>query len=105
MANIIKVESSKLISTATAFQNTGNTVRNLTAEMTQLVVGLTGGVWNGEEAEAYVNKFRGLQDDIEKMNKMISEHVSDLNEIAREYDTASNKTISEINTLSSDVII
>ncbi len=105
MANIIKVSTEKLVSTASAFQGTGNTIRNLTAQMTELVTGLSGSVWTGDAAEAYIAKFKGLQDDIEKMNKMITEHVSDLNEIAREYDSAEGTSTSQINTLSSDVII
>lgn len=104
MDGILKVAPEQLISTATEFSNCGTTVRNITTAMTDIVVGLSA-AWSGEDASAYIAKFNGLQDDINKMHGMIQEHVNDLNEMARLYSNATTSNISEIESLSSDVII
>ena len=44
-----------------------------------------------------------LQDDIEKINRMIQEHVSDLNEMAREYQNAENASNEQSANLATDV--
>ncbi len=105
MTGTLKVDTAKLKSTATAFQATGNQVNSLTQQMTTIVTSLSGSVWSGDAASTYVKKFRGLQDDIKKMNKMITEHVNDLNSMASKYETteAANKELA--NALASDVII
>ena len=105
MANIIKVSTSKLTSTASAFQGSSSKVKNLTSQMTQIVTSLSGNVWSGDASSAYVNKFKGLQDDINKMVKMIDEHVSDLNQMAREYEAAENTNQQQASSLSSDVTV
>lgn len=104
MTGILKVTPEQLISTANEFQSIGTTVRNLTAEMTNIVTGLSN-IWEGEAATAYVAKFNGLQDDIERLHAMITEHVTDLNDMANVYSTAENTELDEIATLSSDVIV
>lgn len=105
MTGTLKVTPAKLKSTATAFQTTGNQVKNTTQQMTNLVTSLTGNVWSGDAASTYTKKFKGLQNDINRMVKMINEHVKDLNDMASQYEKteAANKEIA--NALSSDVII
>lgn len=105
MTGTLKVEPSKLKSTATAFQSTGNAIKSLTNQMTNLVNGLTGSVWSGDAASAYTNKFKGLQDDINRMIAMVNEHVSDLQEMAAEYEKAESANVSAASALSSDVIV
>ncbi|MBO5303959.1 MAG: WXG100 family type VII secretion target [Lachnospiraceae bacterium] len=104
-AAIIKVDTKKLTSTATAFQSTGNEIAKLTQQMTSTVKALTGNVWSGDAATAYVKKFDGLQDDIQKMSKMINEHVSDLQAIAKQYETSEEANVAVANTLADDVIV
>ncbi|MBO5373340.1 MAG: WXG100 family type VII secretion target [Lachnospiraceae bacterium] len=104
-AATIKVDTKKLTSTATAFQNTGNAVKTLTNNMTSTVKELTGNVWSGDAAIAYNKKFDGLQDDINKMINMINEHVTDLQAMAAEYEKAEAANIDATNALSADVII
>ena len=84
MNGTLKVTTSKLTSTASSFQSTGNQVKNLTTQMTTIVKSLSGQIWSGEAASAYIKKFDGMQDDISKIIKMINEHVTDLQEMARE---------------------
>lgn len=105
MNGTLKVSTAKLTSTASSFNSTGNQVKNLTTQMTSIVKSLSGQVWSGEAANAYTRKFNGLQDDINKMIKMINEHVTDLQEMAREYEAAENTNISATSSLSSDVIV
>lgn len=104
-AATIKVDTQKLTSTATAFQNTGNQIKTLTNSMTTTVKELTGNVWSGDAATAYVKKFDGLQNDINKMIAMINEHVADLQTIAQQYEKAEADNIQAANTLSADVIV
>lgn len=105
MNGTLKVTTSKLTSTASSFQSTGNQVKNLTTQMTTIVKSLSGQIWSGEAASAYIKKFDGMQDDISKIIKMINKHVTDLQEMAREYEAAENTNVSAANALSSDVIV
>lgn len=104
MEGILKVTPQQLMTTANEFNSCGTTVRNLTQSMTSLVSGLSS-VWTGEAATAYAAKFNGLQDDIERIHRMIAEHVQDLNDMAQNYESAENANLTEIEALSSDVIV
>lgn len=105
MAGILRVTPEKLQSTASSFEGTASTVNNLTQQMTSIVTGLSGQVWSGEAATAYVNKFNGLQDDMNRIYKMIQEHSTDLIEMAQQYIAAETANTEAANSLSSDVII
>ena len=52
---ILKVTPEKLQATASSFESTGSSVNNLTQQMTSIVTGLSGQIWSGEAATAYVN--------------------------------------------------
>lgn len=105
MTGTLKVDTSKLTGTASAFQGTGNQIKNLTSQMTNLVTGLSGEVWSGAAATAYVQKFQGLQDDINRMIAMVNEHVEDLQVMAQQYEQAESANVAAAGTLSSDVIV
>lgn len=102
---IIKVETSKLKSTATSFDNTGNQIKTITGQMVNIVNSLNGATWTGDAASKYKNQFTQLQDDISRMINMIKEHVADLNQMAKEYDTAENNNISLASALDGNVIV
>ena len=104
MEGIIKVSTEQLRSTASEFSTLGQQVSSLTSEMTNTVTSLASG-WEGDAAQAYINKFRGLEDDIQKMNNMIQEHVNDLYDMAQRYDDANTAAVDLAGTLSSDVIV
>ena len=104
MEGILKVDSQQLVQTASEFSGKAGTVGNMTSEMTNLVTGLAA-AWEGEASSAYVAKFKGLDDDIQMMVRMIQEHSADLEEMARAYEEAENQNMEEISTLSSDVIV
>ena len=105
MPGFLKVTPEKLISTASSFESQGSTVKTLTNQMVEIVTSLSGQVWSGEAATAYVNKFNGLQDDIQRIGAMITEHVTDLNQMAQEYQSAETANQELANSLSSDVIV
>lgn len=84
MDGIIKVSPELLISVAGEFSNQGSRISSLTSEMMNLVTGLAS-IWSGEAATTYMAKFRGLEDDIQRMVRMVSEHSTDLEEMARIY--------------------
>ena len=104
MQGTLKVDTAKLQSAASAFSTTAGTIRNLTNSMTETVNSLTGEVWSGDAREKYTSKFNGLQDDINRMISMINEHVKDLQEMAREYESAESANVSTAESLLSDVI-
>lgn len=104
MEGIIKVNSEQLVQTAGEFGNEAGIVGNLTAEMTNLVVGLASS-WEGEAANAYVTKFKGLENDIQMLVRMVQEHSTDLEDMARRYGDAESQNLEEISSLASDVIV
>lgn len=104
-AGTLRVTPEKLQTTASSFEGTGSTVNSLTQQMTSIVTGLSGQIWSGEAATAYVNKFNGLQDDMERIYKMIKEHSDDLITMAQQYIAAESSNAELANSLSSDVIV
>ncbi len=104
MEGTLRVTPEQLEAAAGEFSTKGTTIGNLTSEMTQLVEGLAS-VWEGEAATAYTTKFRQLDDDIQKMLRMIQEHSNDLTEMARVYREAETANQDEIAGLAGDVII
>ena len=103
MEGILKVTPEKLIEASNEFSSAGKAISALTAEMMSIVNGLRS-IWQGEASTSYSNKFSGLQDDIEKINRMIEEHVRDLGEMAREYQTAENESVEQSSGLSTEVV-
>lgn len=103
MNGIIKVDPQKLISTAEEFSGTGNQVKTLSDNMISITDSLKT-AWEGEAANTYNTKFHQLQDDMEKMHRMIQEHVRDLTEMAQQYIAAENANIDTGNSLAGDVI-
>lgn len=104
MEGTLRVTPEQLEAAATEFSAKGTTVGNLTSQMTQVVEGLSSS-WEGEAATAYTAKFRQLDDDIQKMIRMIQEHSNDLNEMARVYRDAEVANADEIAELAGDVIV
>lgn len=104
-AGLLRVSPEKLQATASSFESTGSTVNSLTQQMTSIVTSLSGQVWTGTAATAYVNKFNGLQDDMNRIYKMIQEHSTDLIDMATQYMNAENANADLANSLSSDVIV
>ncbi|MCR4740044.1 MAG: WXG100 family type VII secretion target [Lachnospiraceae bacterium] len=103
MEGMLKVTPEKLLQASGEFSQTGKTISSLTAEMISIVNSLKS-VWQGEAANSYNARFNSLQDDIEKINRIIQEHVNDLNEMAREYQNAENAGIEAGSVLASEAV-
>lgn len=103
MNGTLKVDSAKLKATASQFSSTSAQIKNATNSMVQTVGQLTGAVWSGEAASAYVNKFNSLNDEMQKIDKMIQEHVNDLNDMATQYEIADSNAQQQASSLNSDI--
>lgn len=103
MEGFLKVDPQKLISTADEFNTTGGQVKGLTDQMITIIDSLKS-AWEGEAATTYNTRFHALQDDMDKMYRMIQEHVKDLNEMAQQYMSAENANIDTGSSLADDVI-
>lgn len=104
MNGTLFVTPQQLINTANEFESQGQNVRTLLEEMMTKVNGLTS-IWDGEASAGYIGKFRLLEDDIQRMLAMISEHVTDLNDMATEYMSAEAEAVEKTETLNTDVIL
>ena len=102
MEGIIKVETTKLRQTANEFGSVSSQIRNLTSNMVQTVNQLTGTVWSGEAATTYITKFKSLDDDMTRIDRMIQEHVRDLTQLAAESDRAEQANQQRAGALKSD---
>lgn len=103
MEGILKVTPEKLIQAAGDFSAIGTQMKNLMGEMLSLVRGLSAG-WLGEAAVAYGNKFDSLQPDMEKLYRMVQEHVQDLQEMAGQYQAAESGNTDKGSSMQSQVV-
>lgn len=103
MEGYLKVTPEELMRASGEFAEVGGTIANLTTEMTAIVNELKG-IWQGEASDAYSSKFMGLSDDMERINRMINEHVNDLNEMAHTYQLAEDESREESARLLADVV-
>ena len=104
MDGLLRVTPEQLITTSNEFSNKASTIGSLTTEVMNLFTGLSGG-WEGEGATAYITRFKGLDEDIQKLTRMIQEHSTDLNEMAEAYKKAESQVVEMAQSLSSDVIV
>lgn len=104
MEGILKVTPEKLLQTSGEFAAIGNQMKGLTGEMLSVVKGLSG-IWQGEAAASYGNKFDSLSPDMEKLYRMVQEHVQDLQEMAAGYKNAESGNLDKSNSLNSNVIV
>lgn len=99
----INVTPEKLESTAKDFNSKANEVQKLTNNMLTLIQS-TNATWKGNAATKYKNQFEALKKDMNQMYKMIQEHVSDLNAIAKNYEAAEAENENAARALETDVI-
>ena len=103
MEGNLLVTPEQLTATSSEFSSAMQQITTMTNEMMEQVHSLKG-QWEGEASNAYQNKFDQLKDDIDKIGKMINEHVNDLNEMAKVYQDAENANADTANELSGDVL-
>ncbi len=104
MEGILKVTPEKLIQTSGAFAATGSQMKNLTGEMMSQVQSMKG-IWQGEAASAYAGKFQSLQADMDRLCRMVQEHVKDLQEMAAHYQKAEAGNAQQGGGLNSNVVV
>lgn len=102
MAALLKVTPEKLVQAANEFSASGKNINSMTAEMMGIVDSLKS-IWQGSAASEYAGRFSGLRDDIERINRIIEEHVNDLNQMALEYQNAEDQSVEESAKLLSDI--
>lgn len=103
MEGILKVTPEELQATASDFGSRGNSMKGLTDQMMGIVKGLSNN-WQGEASSAYLQKFQSLQTDIDKINRMVQEHVADLNSMAEQYKQAENVNMEQSQRLGGNII-
>ncbi len=103
MQGTLLVTPEQLRSTANSFSSNMSSVQRATNQMLDLV-SQSSRYWEGEASASYRNKFNQLRDDIDKIHRMIREHVDDLNEMARVYQAAEDANKATSSRLSGDVI-
>lgn len=87
ISGTIKVAPQALKNASAQFGQSDQNVANLTNQMMEIANQLSS-TWTGEAATGYYNKLRGLQGDVTKLHKMISEHVTDLVDMANVFEQA-----------------
>lgn len=103
MNGILKVTPSELKAKSGEFETIRGAIWNLIQEMNNKVNGLNA-TWTGGAAEAYRTSYAGLKDDMERLNRMIREHVTDLVEMADLYAQAEDRTQQTAAALPKDAI-
>lgn len=93
MEGTLLVTPEKLQETASDFGAQATQVKALHDDMMQKVKGLSS-TWTGSAADAYLAKFSALQTSMDKINRMINEHVNDLNEMAQQFISADTSAAS-----------
>lgn len=104
MEGMLKVTPEKLLQASGEFGVTGNQMKAVTGEMLSLIKSLSG-IWQGEAAAAYGNRFASLSGDMDKLYKMVQEHAGDLQEMARHYQEAEGGNTQQGSSLRSNVIV
>ena len=103
MTGTIKVSPEKLTATAGEFSSEGSNMTNLVSEMINIVSSMNS-TWEGDASVAYITKFNSLESDLQVLNRMIQEHVSDLKEMANLYRTAEQSNADDASSLASGII-
>lgn len=103
MQEILKTTPEQLKNKAAEFSTEGKSLKNLTNEMLSVVSG--NGTWQSTASQAYKKRFSKLQDDMNKMYRMIDEHSRDLTAIANQYSKTENENKQLANSLPIDVIV
>lgn len=104
MTGNLRVTPEKMISVSGQFQQSDNTVNNLTKSILD-IVGQLSSTWAGEAATGYYTKLKGLDGDMQKLHKMIQEHTTDLQDMAKTYQEAEKANLQTSNALKTNEIV
>ena len=84
---ILKVQPDVLLSKSGELSNEKNTIISLMDQAKSEINSLTG-VWKSEASDEFQARFKQVYDDIDNMLAIVSEYISDLNEVPNVYTTA-----------------
>jgi WXG100 family type VII secretion target len=98
MENTLLVSPEVLKQTASNFGSQATQVKALHDAMLKEVSGLSSS-WVGDAASSYMGKFQALSKGMDTINRMINEHVKDLETIATEYESAETTAKSAVDEL------
>lgn len=103
MSNKLVVIPEELKSAGTDFFSIRGEIGEITQQMMQVVNDMIS-VFSGEASTAYRSKFDALEPDMTKIQNMIQEHSTDLQQMASEYATAESTSVETSNALKGSVI-
>lgn len=103
MEGQLLVTPEDLIRSASEFSTDGSNVKSITQEMMSIVTSLTSS-YEGDAATAFLTKFKALEEDMNQIDAKIQEHVTDLNEMAQNYQNTENTLTEQNSALQSDYI-
>lgn len=102
MEGHIIVTTQELMNASSEFQARNTAINDVTGQMLNLARGLNS-QWEGESANSFISKFNELEDDMQMINKMITEHVNDLQEMAVAYENA-EKAVANVTQVNTNLI-
>jgi len=103
MQGTLLVTPQQLKTTSSTFSQRGRSVTSITDSMMQKVRGMRH-AFEGEAGNTYINRFERLQEDMRQINNKIQEHVTDLNDMATNYERTENANTQANAALRSDYI-
>ena len=104
MTGNLRVTPEKMLSASTQFQQADQKVNNLTKSMMDIVTQLNS-TWAGDAASGYYSKLKALDGDMQKLHKMIQEHATDLQDMAKTYQEAEKANLQTANALKTNEIV
>ena len=102
MAGSVKVNTQKLRETADKFTNSRAQIKSTTDAMTSTAHEVAS-IWKGETSSKYAQKFSGLQDEMQTIYKMVTEHIDDLQQMATEFEDADKAAADATSKLKTDL--
>ncbi len=97
----LKVQPDVLIAKAGELSTEKTTIMGLMDQTKSHITSLAG-VWKSQASDEYQGRFKQIYNDIDNMLAIVSEYISDLNEIAGVYSTAEKNAKSEAEGLPTD---
>lgn len=104
MTGNLRVTPEKMISMSSQFERSDSEVNTLTQNMMAIVTQLNT-TWAGEAATEYYNKLKGLEADMQKLHRMIQEHTTDLQEMAKTFQEAEKANLQTASALKINEIV
>lgn len=98
----LRVDIGELVRTANDLNELNESLKNRINNLIDQEAALNN-MWEAEAA-AYINKFNGLQGDLDQMYRMIREHSADPEEMATSYMEPETQNDSDAMALTNDVI-